>query len=58
MLELFWTAGHHHQICVKKLLRGAKKYALQQLDLEDFEVCGMDEAQLSIDRLELCLACV
>jgi hypothetical protein len=42
---------------VKKLQRGAQKYALQQIDPEDFEVHGMEEAQLSLDRLELCFAC-
>jgi hypothetical protein len=66
VLELFWKAGHHHQptyqswqpeIHVKKLQRDAKKYALQQLDPEDFESRGMEEAQLSPGRLKLCLAC-
>jgi hypothetical protein len=54
---------HHHPKCqslqpemrVEKLQRGAQKYALQQLDPEDFEVQGMEEAQLSPDQLELCL---
>jgi hypothetical protein len=66
VLELFWKVGHHHQpkyqslqpeIRVKKLQRGTQKYALQQLDSEDFDVHGMEEAQLSPDRLEFCLAC-
>jgi hypothetical protein len=65
-LELFWKGGHHHQwkyqswqpeIRVKKVQRGAQKYALQQLDPLDFEVRDMEGAQLSTDRLELCLAC-
>jgi hypothetical protein len=59
-------AGHHvqpkcqslpHEIRVKKLQRGIQKYALHRLDSEDFEVRGMEEAQLSPDRLELYLAC-
>jgi hypothetical protein len=59
-------AGHHLQLkCqslppelrVKKFQRGAQKYALHQLDPEDFEVHGMGKVQLSPDRLELCLSC-
>jgi hypothetical protein len=66
VLEPFLRAGHLHQpksqslqpeMLVEKLQRGIQKYALQQLDLENFEVCGMEEAQLSLDRLELGLAC-
>jgi hypothetical protein len=34
---------------VEKLQRGAQKYDLLQLDLEDFGVRGMEEAQLSPD---------
>jgi hypothetical protein len=43
-------------IRVEKLQRDAQKYALQQLDPEDFEVHGMEGAQLSPDRLEVHLA--
>jgi hypothetical protein len=42
---------------VEKLQRGVQKYALQQLGLEDFEVRGMEKAQLLPDRLELCPTC-
>jgi hypothetical protein len=42
---------------VEKLQRGAQKYALLQLDPEDFEICGMEEAQLSPDHPESGLAC-
>jgi hypothetical protein len=65
-LKLFWKAGHRHQpkyqslqpeLRVENLQRGAQKYALQQLSPKDFEIRGMEEAQLSFDRLELCLAC-
>jgi hypothetical protein len=65
-LEPSWKMGHHHQqkpqsfqpeIRVEKLQSGAQKYALQQLDPEDFEVHGMEEAQLSPNQLEVYLAC-
>jgi hypothetical protein len=65
-LELSWKGEHHQQlkyqslqpeICVKKLQRGTQKYALHQLDPEDFEVRGMEGAQLSPDQLEVYLAC-
>jgi hypothetical protein len=51
---LFLMAGHYLQpkcqslppkIHVKKLQRDTKKYDLHQLDLDDFEVRGMEEAQ-------------
>jgi hypothetical protein len=57
--------GHHLQltsqslppeICVKKLQRDTQKYALHRLDPEDFEIRGMDGAQLSPGRLEAYLA--
>jgi hypothetical protein len=65
-LEPFFKAGHPHlskcqflqpEMQVEKLQRGTQKYDLLQLDPEDFEVRGMEEAQLSPDRLEPALAC-
>jgi hypothetical protein len=53
-LELFCMAGHHLQpkyqslppeIRVEKLQRDTQKYALKRLDLEDFELRLMEEAQ-------------
>jgi hypothetical protein len=66
VLKPFLKAGHPHQpkcqflqpeMRVEKLQRGTQKYALLQLDLEDFEVCGTEGPQLSPNRLEPGLAC-
>jgi hypothetical protein len=48
------------EIRVEKLQRGAQKYALQQLDPEDFEVRGMEGAQLSPAKRDtfLLLSCL